>query len=72
MVASRNAHIFILSCLLTVSRPGGGGGDYLLQMPENTNLVKRNAGPSLIPFEATNLNRLKIIHLERTGIPCSI
>jgi len=38
----------------------------------NTNLDKRNAGPSLIPFEATNLNRLKIIHLERTGIPCSI
>lgn len=41
-------------------------------MSENTNLVKRNAGPSLTPFEAINLNRLKIIHLGRTGIPCSI
>lgn len=45
---------------------------YVLRMSEITNLVKRSAGPSLMPFEATNLNRLKIIHLERTGIPCSI
>ena len=45
---------------------------YLLQMMRNANLVKRNARPSLIPFEATNLNRLKISHLERIGIPCSI
>jgi hypothetical protein len=45
---------------------------YVLEMSETTDLVKRSAGPSLIPFEATNLNRLKIIHLEKTGIPCSI
>ena len=45
---------------------------YPLKMPENPNLVNRNAGPSLIPLEATNLNRLKISHLERTGMPCSI
>lgn len=37
-----------------------------------THLVKRNAGPSLTPFDAINLNRLKISHLDRTGIPCSI
>lgn len=35
-------------------------------------LVNRNAGPSLTPFDATNLNLLKISHLDRTGIPCSI
>lgn len=35
-------------------------------------LVNRNARPSLTPFDATNLNRLKISHLERRGIPCSI
>ena len=35
-------------------------------------LDKRNAGPSLTPLDATNLKRLKISHLDRTGIPCSI
>lgn len=35
-------------------------------------LVNKKAGPSLMPFDATNLKRLKINHLDRTGIPCSI
>lgn len=34
--------------------------------------MRRNAGPSLTPFDAANLKRLKISHLDRTGIPCSI
>lgn len=42
------------------------------QLRRMSNLVKRNAGPRLMPFDARNLNRLKISHLDRTGIPCSI
>lgn len=35
-------------------------------------LVKKNAGPSLTPFDALNLNLLNISHFDKRGSPCSI
>lgn len=63
---------FPLEALLPINAMFPCSINSVQKIRELAHLVKRNAGPSLTPFDATNLNLLKISHLDRTGIPCSI
>lgn len=49
-----------------------GKGNKIESLTKFDHLETNKAGPNLTPFEATNLKRLKISHLDRRGNPCSI